>query len=81
MSQVTIYMPDNEMQIAKAGALAEKTSLSGWLAGLIREKAVSQSTGWPADFWDMAGSWKDSDFPDVALMRANETPQTPRESF
>lgn len=81
MSQVTIYMEPNEMQVAKTAALAEKTSLSRWLAGLAKEKTSGKAKGWPADFWDMAGAWRDSDFPDVEQMRANETLQTPRESF
>lgn len=81
MSQVTIYMEPNEMQVTKAAAQAEKKSLSRWLTDLAKEKTSAKANGWPADFWDMAGSWIDSDFPDVAQMRANETPQTPRESF
>ncbi len=81
MSQVTIYMNPLEMQLAKNLALAENTSLSRWLNKLVQEKTTLQSKGWPADFWDMAGAWRDGDFPDVAQMRANEPPQIPREPF
>lgn len=82
MSQVTIYMDDDAIALAKNSATAAKTSLSGWLTGLVKEKTATQANkGWPADFWDMAGAWSESDFPDVAQMRANETPQAPRESF
>ncbi len=82
MSQVTIYMDEEALMLAKNSALAAKTSLSGWLSGLVKEKtAVQPNKGWPADFWAMAGAWHDSDFPDPAAMRAHETPQTPRESF
>jgi hypothetical protein len=82
MSQVTIYMDDDAITLAKNSATAEKISLSRWMTGLVKEKtAVQVNKGWPADFWDMAGAWSESDFPDVAQMRANETPQAPRESF
>jgi len=82
MSQVTIYMDDDAIALAKNSATAAKTSLSRWLTGLVKEKTAAQTNqGWPADFWDMAGAWSESDFPDVTPMRANETPQAPRESF
>jgi hypothetical protein len=75
-------MDDEALILAKNSALAAKTSLSGWMSGLVKEKtAVQANKGWPADFWAMAGAWRDLDFPDTAAMRANETPQTPRESF
>jgi hypothetical protein len=49
---------------------------------LVKEKtAVQPNKGWPADFWEMAGAWSESDFPDLEQMRVNETQQTPRESF
>lgn len=81
MNQVTIYMDPSEIAYAKESATAEKISLSRWMAVLVREKKDAQTKGWPADFWDMAGAWRDSDFPDVEQMRANETPQAPRELF
>lgn len=81
MSQVTIYMEPSEIAFAKGAASANKTSLSRWMAILVKEKKSSQAKGWPADFWDMAGAWSESDFPDVEQMRANEAPQAPRESF
>ena len=82
MSQVTIYMDDDAIALAKNSATAAKTSLSRWLTGLVKEKtAVQANKGWPADFWEMAGAWSESDFPDVTQMRADETPQAPRESF
>lgn len=81
MNQVTIYMEPGVISYAKDAASADKTSLSRWMAVLVKEKKASQTKGWPADFWDMAGAWSESDFPDVEQMRANETPQTPRESF
>jgi hypothetical protein len=81
MTQVTIYLEPAVIDEAKNAALNAKTSLSRWMAGLVKEKTSASTNGWPADFWDMAGAWSDSDFPDVAAMRANEAPQTPRESF
>ena len=81
MNQVTIYMEPGEIAYAKGAATAEKTSLSRWMTLLVKEKKAAQAKGWPADFWDMAGAWRDSDFPDVEQMRANETPQAQRESL
>ena len=82
MSQVTIYMDDDAITLAKKSAMAAKTSLSSWMTGLVKEKtAVQPNKGWPADFWEMAGAWSESDFPDLEQMRVNETQQTPRESF
>lgn len=81
MSQVTIYMDPIEIEYAKAAASAEKTSLSKWLTVLVRQKRAAEQQTWPADFWDMAGAWREEDFPDVEAMRRNETPQAPRESF
>lgn len=79
MTQVTIYMDNSLLEVAKGSASAAQISLSRWMAELVKEKASNQAKAWPADFWDMAGAWSESDFPDVDLVRADETVQAIRE--
>jgi muconolactone delta-isomerase len=82
MSQVTIYMDDDAIARAKAAAGAAKLSLSAWMAKLVKEQTRElDANGYPKDFWEMAGSWSDSDFPDLDEIRKSEPPQSPRESF
>ena len=81
MSQLTIYIETANAAFAKNAASAEKSSVSRWIGALIEEKKTSQSNGWPADFWQMAGAWGKDDFADVHSMRSNETLQAAREQF
>ncbi len=81
MGQLTIYLDSANAVFAKNAANAEKSSMSRWIGTLIQEKKTSQTNGWPADFWQMAGVCGEDDFPDVSSMRGNETPQAAREQF
>lgn len=81
MNQVTIYMDASEIVCAKESATAKQTSLSRWMAAVVKEKKAMQTKSWPADFWDMADAWRDSNFSDVAQMRAIEMVQAAPELF
>jgi len=75
MGQNTIYLnAEAEAKMRKA-AKASNTSLSQWIAALVREKADKV---WPDSVKEMAGSWED--FPDLAQIRSTGGVDVPRES-
>ena len=84
MSQVTIYMDDDAIARAKASAAAAKLSLSAWISKLVREQTSEvDAQGYPVGFFEEVAAnahfWKD--FPLAEEMRANETPDLPREPW
>ena len=44
MAQVTVYLPEEVLAAARERAGKEKTTLSAWVGGLIREATTSE---WP----------------------------------
>ena len=44
MAQVTVYLPDDLLVIARERAAREHRSLSAWVGGLIREATANE---WP----------------------------------
>jgi hypothetical protein len=82
VSQVTIYLDNSVIDQAKAAAVSAQTSLSRWMADLVKEKmATPDNNGWPADFWEMAGAWRHDAVADFDAMRTKEALQAPREPF
>ena len=84
MSQVTIYMDDDAIARAKASAAAAKLSLSAWVAKLVKEQTPAvDANGYPVGFFEEIAAhahlWKD--FPLAEELRANETPDLPREPW
>nr|WP_315209602.1 hypothetical protein [uncultured Albidiferax sp.] len=84
MSQVTIYLDDDAISRAKSSAAAAKLSLSAWIAKLVKEQAPQVDTlGYPLGFFDdiaaNAQHWQD--FPQAEALRANATPDLPREAW
>ena len=84
MSQVTIYMDDDAIARAKALAAAAKLSLSAWISKLVKEQTPEvDANGYPIGFFEEMSAnaclWQD--FPLAEAMRANETPNLPRESW
>ncbi len=84
MSQVTIYMDDDAIARAKASAAAAKLSLSAWISKLVKEQTPEvDAHGYPVGFFEEVAAnahlWKD--FPLAEEMRANETPDLPREPW
>ena len=82
MSQVTIYLDDDAIARAKASAKTAQLSLSAWIAKLVKEQAPQvDANGYPVGFFeDMAANaqhWQD--FPQAEALRANATPDLPRE--
>ena len=82
MSQVTIYLDDDAITRAKASAKLSQLSLSAWIAKLVKEQAPQvDANGYPVgSFEDMAANaqhWQD--FPQAEALRANATPDLPRE--
>ena len=47
MAQVTVYLPDDVLAVARKSADAERKSLSGWVSALIQE---ATATEWPESF-------------------------------
>lgn len=84
MSQVTIYMDEDAIARAKAAAAAAKLSLSAWISKLVKEQTSEvDAKGYPLGFFERAAAnahlWKN--FPLAEKIRANETPDLPRESW
>ena len=82
MSQVTIYLDDDAITRAKASAKLSQLSLSAWIAKLVKEQAPQvDARGYPLGFFeDVAANaqhWQD--FPQAEALRANATPDLPRE--
>lgn len=84
MSQVTIYMDDEAISRAKASAAAAKLSLSAWISKLVKEQTPEvDANGYPIGFFENIAAnahfW--ADFPLAEDIRANETPDLPREPW
>ena len=84
MSQVTIYMDADAIARAKASAAAAQLSLSAWVSKLIKEQTPAvDANGYPAGFFDRiasdAGQW--ADFPLADALRADDAPDSPRETW
>jgi hypothetical protein len=73
MAQLTLYLDRETEEKMKAAARAAGTSLSQWVASLIRDRIAGE---WPASVAALAGSWKD-DFPSLEEIRhgADEEPR------
>lgn len=84
MSQVTIYLDEDAISRAKSSAAAAKLSLSAWIAKLVKEQTPQvDANGYPLGFFDdiaaNAQHWQD--FPQAEVLRANATPDLPREAW
>ena len=76
MGQVTIYLEDRIETEMKAAAKTSKLSVSKWVAEIIKEKI---ETEWPAEIYDMAGTW--NDFPSIKVLRSSSEKDIPRETL
>lgn len=77
MGQVTIYLDNETENKLKMAAKSDNTSVSKWIARLIRERI---KTDWPSHIADLAGSWQD-DFPSPEEIRSDLGQDCPREDF
>jgi hypothetical protein len=77
MSQVTLYLDRQTEERMKAAAKAAGTSLSQWVAALIREKTA---TVWPPSIARLAGAWGD-DFPTLEEIRGEDQAEVSRETL
>jgi len=82
MSQVTIYLDDDAIILAKSAATVAKLSLSAWISKLVKEQAPQvDANGYPVGFFnDMAANaqhWQD--FPQAEALSNNGTPDLQRE--
>ena len=50
MAQVTVYLPDDVLAVARKCAENEHSSLSAWVSGRIREATLTE---WPASLVDL----------------------------
>lgn len=78
MAQVTIYLDEETASEMRSAAKEAGLSMSAWLARLVREKTRST---WPEAVRALAGAWTDDDLPDAETLRADQPPDSPRESL
>ena len=76
MGQVTIYLDAEVEAKMRSAAKARNTSLSQWVANIIKEKTTES---WPESVKNLAGAW--SDFPNPEELRASMGEDAPRETF
>ncbi len=76
MGQVTIYLETEVEAKMRSAAKAMNTSLSQWVANIIKEKTTE---AWPESVKSLAGAW--SDFPNPEELRADMGEDAPRETF
>ncbi len=76
MAQVTIYLDDDTEARARAAAESAGTSVSRWIAAVIREKT---ETTWPQAVLDLAGAWPD--FPSQEELRHGQPADARRDSL
>ena len=76
MAQVTIYLEPEVAEKARKEAKANRTSLSKWIADLIRERT---DDSWPESVKKLAGAW--ADFPTAEELRNPLGEDIPREDI
>jgi hypothetical protein len=76
MGQVTIYLDAKVEAKIRSAAKAMNTSLSQWVANIIKEKTTE---AWPESVKELAGAW--SDFPAPEELREGIGEDVPREAF
>ena len=76
MAQVTIYLDKDTEEKMKEYTKSKDISQSQWIAGLIREKLLTE---WPEEVIALAGAWKD--FPSQEELRAETGPDLEREQL
>lgn len=83
MGQVTIYVEDGALDAAKRAAERAKVSVSQWFAKFAVEEKHKQAQGWDAFFAeiDRLRDTGGDDFPSLEEIRAQEVPDSPRESW
>ncbi len=57
MSQLTIYVPENEARAIRQGARREKKSVSEWARVKL---AAGVKSAWPAGYGDLFGALQDN---------------------
>ena len=76
MGQVTIYLEAEVEAKMRSAAKAMNTSLSQWVANIIKEKTAES---WPESVKDLAGAW--SDFPEPEEIRSSLGEDATRETL
>ena len=76
MGQVTIYLEAEVEAKMRSAAKAMNTSLSQWVANIIKEKTTQV---WPESVKSLAGAWPD--FPEPEELRADMGGDALRETF
>ncbi len=59
MPQLSLYLDSSTMDVLRAHAARDNTSLSKYVSNMIGEYAAS---GWPEGFWDLYGALQDETF-------------------
>jgi hypothetical protein len=76
MGQVTIYLEAEVEAKMRSAAKAMNTSLSQWVANIIKEKTAES---WPESVKNLAGAW--SDFPEQEEIRSSLGQDATRETL
>jgi predicted DNA-binding protein len=64
MTQLAIYIEDQLSEKLEKAVKSSGKSKSKWIADVIKKELNDQ---WPADFFNLAGSWKDDRGPDEIM--------------
>lgn len=59
MPQLSLYLNDEEMERVRTGAARQGTTLSRYVAGVLRNQ--QDQSAWPTSFFDLYGSLADDD--------------------
>jgi len=83
MGQVTIYVEDDALNAAKRAAERTQVSVSQWFARFAIEEKQRQSQDWSTFFAkiDQLQPADGDDFPSLHQIRAQQVPDTPRETW
>jgi hypothetical protein len=83
MSQVTIYLEEETLALAKAAAARAKMSLSKWFAQFAEAEKAQKSGSLSEMFAEIDRLRADGcdDFPDLSELRATDSPELPREAW
>lgn len=83
MAQVTIYLEDSLLQVAREAATRQSVSLSQWFSQFAAQEKKRQAQDWGLFFsqLDAISAPQDDPFPNPDALRRHEVADLPRETW